>query len=202
MSNFFNISVKPEIDAIKEAVDAILLDTAAIQPKLPTDYIMGSAVLTSKNADIDDIKVSTDRIPAFPAEQSVLNDVDSKLDTLYTKVELIRAITDALSAAPLTASANITEIVPTTVLFVASGSGFLTGISTVCSSDVASLCNITITIDGVALDIYIPSIQASTNDSSGSGLSCIMRFNTSLKVEANVTSEGATAHVAVAYTLE
>jgi len=41
------------------SVAAILVDTAAIQPKLPTNYIMGSSDQTDKDDDIDAILTDT-----------------------------------------------------------------------------------------------------------------------------------------------
>jgi len=54
------IPVSPVADSVNERVKAI-------DDKLPTNYIMGSSVVTAKDDEIDAIKAKTDYLPAAPA---------------------------------------------------------------------------------------------------------------------------------------
>lgn len=81
----------PTADSVNERVKAI-------DDKLPTNYIMGSTVLTSKDDEIDSIKNQTDLIPA---------DIILQLDT---NLPAIKAKTDALPTDPADQSELVAEI--------------------------------------------------------------------------------------------
>jgi len=56
--------------ATETQIDNIETDTNEIQGKLPTNYIMGSSVVTDKDDEIDAIKVKTDNLPSDPASET------------------------------------------------------------------------------------------------------------------------------------
>ncbi len=79
-------------------IEITLRDTEEIQSKLPTDNIMGSAVLTSKDDEIDAIKLVTDAI-SIPTVLDIVNGVFDELvathttsDSFGSNMELIRKI--------------------------------------------------------------------------------------------------------------
>ena len=76
--------ISDEIDAVKADTAAILLDTDELQGKAPDEYIMGSAVTTSKDDEIDAIKLKTDNLPADPASQSA---VETKIDEAVDELD-------------------------------------------------------------------------------------------------------------------
>jgi len=68
------------------SVVAILADTNEIQGKLPTNYIMGSSVVTDKDDEIDAIKTVTDNLPNSGALTDIdtgVNNIEAKLPTNY-----------------------------------------------------------------------------------------------------------------------
>lgn len=81
----------PTADSVNERVKAI-------DDKLPTNYIMGSSVVTDKDDEIDAIKAKTDLIPA---------DIATQLDT---NVPAIKAKTDNLPSDPADESLLEAEI--------------------------------------------------------------------------------------------
>ncbi|MDD5589369.1 MAG: hypothetical protein PHP92_04915 [Candidatus Nanoarchaeia archaeon] len=74
--------VEAKVDTVQATASAILIDTAEIQGKLPAEKIMGSAVTTSKDDEIDAIKLKTDLIPASPSSETTLAAVKVKTDLL------------------------------------------------------------------------------------------------------------------------
>lgn len=114
------------LDAIKVVTDNLPnsgaltdIDTGVnnIEAKLPTNYIMGSSVLTAKDDEIDAIKAKTDNLPADPADDS---DIDTQLAAIAgyidTEIAAIKAVTDNLpeSGALTTLLANIAAILADT----------------------------------------------------------------------------------------
>lgn len=53
-------ATQASVDALQTSANSILVDTDEIQGKLPIGYIMGSAVTTSQDSKITDIKTKTD----------------------------------------------------------------------------------------------------------------------------------------------
>lgn len=214
MPNSFNISVKPEIAAVKTVVDAnkvILLDvqgtkitsilTAIGLNKTELDGIRG-ADLTSILTAIGLNKTELDGIRDADLT-SILTEIDAnetKIDANKTAIDLIKVISDALSSTPKTANAGITLATFSTVIEVASGSGFLVSINAVSRLTAATTCNIKITIDGTPLGDVILASQTGTDRHCGSGLTCLMRYTTSLKVEAKLGSADGSAEINVSYT--
>jgi hypothetical protein len=85
-------------------VQDILADTAEMQPKLPTNNIMGSGVKTDKDDEIDAIKAKTDGLPADPAIEGNVQAHAAAALAAYdppTKAELDAAV------APLAVEANV-----------------------------------------------------------------------------------------------
>ena len=69
----------------------------AISGKLPTEYIMGSSVQTSKDDEIDAIKASTDNLPSDPADESLLEAAISTAETnIIAAIPTATTIVDAL----------------------------------------------------------------------------------------------------------
>ena len=69
----------------------------AISGKLPTEYIMGSSVQTSKDDEIDAIKASTDNLPSDPADESLLEAAISTAETnIIAAIPTAATIVDAL----------------------------------------------------------------------------------------------------------
>jgi len=116
-------SIKTETDKIP----TVLTDTDEIQGKLPTDNIMGSAVLTSKDDEIDVIKGKTDNLPTNTATEltNILNDTNeiqgklptnnimgsSSKDDLDDEIIAIKAKTDTL---PTDTGTTLSEILADT----------------------------------------------------------------------------------------
>ena len=83
-----------KLDTVDSNVDLVLEDTAEMQPKLPTNNIMGSSVKTDKDDEIDAIKAKTDTIPADPATETNVNANETKIDSLQTDITAVKAKTD------------------------------------------------------------------------------------------------------------
>ena len=92
------IPVDPTADSVNERVKAI-------DDKLPTNYIMGSSVVTDKDDEINAIKAKTDNLPVDPADESLLeteiNANETKIDTLQTDITAIKGYIDTEVAAIL-----------------------------------------------------------------------------------------------------
>lgn len=86
-------SVSADIATVDGNVDSILVDTDEIQGKLPTNNIMGSAVKTDKDDEIDAIKAKTDALPADPASETNVNANETKIDAVQSDVTSILADT-------------------------------------------------------------------------------------------------------------
>ena len=87
------------VQDIETDVDAVLVDTNEMQGKLPTDNIMGSAVLTSKDDEIDAILVDTGT--TLPAQITTHDtDVKANLATNLVAITSIQNNTRFTSATP------------------------------------------------------------------------------------------------------
>jgi len=98
-----------KIDAVKVDTAAILIDTNEVQGKLPTDNIMGSAVLTSKDDEIDAIKTKTDNLPTDPASETNVNANETKIDAVKVDTAAILIDTAAGGAGPWTTGSGGTN---------------------------------------------------------------------------------------------
>ncbi|MEA3346965.1 MAG: hypothetical protein U9Q21_02610 [Candidatus Auribacterota bacterium] len=96
---------------IRESPEGSELNAAFL--KLPSQYIMGSNVQSSKDDEIDAIKAKTDNLPADPATVTNQTAIDGKVDIVDTVVDAIKAKTDNLPADPASdtnVDANETKI--------------------------------------------------------------------------------------------
>ena len=103
-----------------DSVNDILLDQ--IKAKLPTNYIMGSAVLTGKDDEIDAIKVQTDKLAFTVANQIDANVIDWKgaaapamtgdayAETVLVHAHAAGAETQATAAAAALANGGFTDL--------------------------------------------------------------------------------------------
>ena len=82
-------TILANLATVDTVVDTILVDTNEIQGKLPTNNIMGSAVKTDKDDEIDAIKTSTDAILVDTSTT-----LDTKLNNLQTDSTAILADTN------------------------------------------------------------------------------------------------------------
>lgn len=78
----------------------------AIDDKLPTNFIMGSSVVTDKDDEIDAIKVSTDNLPGDPASETNVNANETKIDTAITDIGNLNNISAADVNAQVDAALN------------------------------------------------------------------------------------------------
>ncbi len=165
MSNSFNISVKPDIAALEAKVDiidtevgliktdsaAILIDTAEMQPKLPTSYIMGSSNVDSYDAQIEqvvaityDIEERTSNLPDDPASNTEVNANETKIDSNKVVVDAIQAKTDIIGATvALETGGNIAAIKAKTDLIPQDFRGSLNVVAAETVADTyVELCNV------------------------------------------------------------
>uniref|UniRef100_A0A6M3ME60 Uncharacterized protein n=1 Tax=viral metagenome TaxID=1070528 RepID=A0A6M3ME60_9ZZZZ len=70
----------PTADSINERVKTI-------DDKLPTNYIMGSTVLTAKDDEIDAIKAKTDNLPALPAATGDIPSAATVADAVWDEAQ-------------------------------------------------------------------------------------------------------------------
>ncbi len=107
-SNTPNLSTQASVDTVDTVVDTILVDTADIQPrvvaieidtnemqgKLPTNFIMGSGVVTDKDDDIDAILADTIEMQGkLPTNNIMGSSVKTDKDD---EIDAIKVSTDAL----------------------------------------------------------------------------------------------------------
>jgi hypothetical protein len=92
ITNATGVDIATDIVALKAETVSILADTAEIQGKLPTNYIMGSSDVDNHDTDIDSILADTNEL---------------QTDDLPTKIDAIKAITDQLAFTAGTVDANI-----------------------------------------------------------------------------------------------
>jgi hypothetical protein len=86
-----------KVDVIDGIVDDVLVDTNEMQGKLPTNYIMGSSVVSDKDDEIDAILEDTST--TIPAQiTSVHATTDGLITTVDTNVDSILADTDTMEA--------------------------------------------------------------------------------------------------------
>lgn len=85
---------------------AILADTNETQGKLPTNNIMGSAVKTDKDDEIDAIKAKTDNLPTDPASETNVNENETKIDAV--KVDTAATLIDTAEIG--TAGVGLTDL--------------------------------------------------------------------------------------------
>lgn len=101
----------PQVGTIRVA--SWIDDITTITGKLPTNFIMGSGVQTDKDDEIDDIKTSTDNLPADPASEANVDANEAKIDTAIAQGATIIAKTNNLPADPASETnvdANETKI--------------------------------------------------------------------------------------------
>lgn len=93
-------AIADDIANVKIDTAAILVDTAEMQGKLPTNNIMGSGVLTDKDDEIDAIKVATDQL-AFTAGNvhSHLKALDNVSLSTQQKTDVNAEVDTALNTA-------------------------------------------------------------------------------------------------------
>lgn len=83
--------------ATETQIDNIETDTNEIQGKLPTNYIMGSSVVTDKDDEIDTIMAKTDNLPTDPADQSLIESAISTSEETLRGAASINVTLESLS---------------------------------------------------------------------------------------------------------
>lgn len=171
--------------AITANTDIDNIDTGVnnIEAKLPTNYIMGSAVQTDKDDEIDAIKVQTDKLN-FNADVTplVLVDIRNVNDVTVTSVDDFKAGASDVAGADV----NVTEIEgadATTQLVAAVDASIesygldhlvavaVTGIDVADDSIIANMVSKSVTPDYDSFDNTNDSLEAiRDNQSAGSGL--------------------------------
>lgn len=170
MANSFNISVKPEIAAAVVKIDA---NKTALDLIRFTDFIYTNSLIAAN---------------------------ETKIDTAITNIGTLIAMPWLENTTPLSVKIKLSTDSYVTVLNVASGSGFLTGISGCFYVAGNDNLDVKVTIDGTLLtgEHMLLNIVDATNMSSG--FSYIARYETSLLVEAKMRyGTGAEAYCSVFY---
>lgn len=90
-------------------VQLILTSVATILGKMPTNYVMGSSVLTDKDDEIDAIKAKTDNLPASPAAEGSV--------TARPTLAQIEASTVLAKDSTVAKEATLTTKIPTALSF-------------------------------------------------------------------------------------
>lgn len=106
-----------QVDANETKIDVIDTNVDTIITKLPTNYIMGSSVVTAKDDEIDAIKTSTDaifgKLPTnYIMGSTVVTAKDDEIDAIKAKTDqlLFDSYGDILATQNYIAGAVVTDI--------------------------------------------------------------------------------------------
>ena len=97
-------TIVSEINTNEAKIDTVDTNVDTIVSKLPTNYIMGSSVLTAKDDEIDAIKAKTDNLPADPTSETNAtankNSILAEIDVNQTAIESIQNNTTVVAVVP------------------------------------------------------------------------------------------------------
>lgn len=106
-----------QVDANETKIDIVDTNVDTIVGKLPTNYLMGSAVITAKDDEIDSIKTSTDamfgKLPTnYIMGSTVVTAKDDEIDAIKVKTDqlLFDSYGDVLATQNYVAGAVATDI--------------------------------------------------------------------------------------------
>ncbi|MQY77773.1 MAG: hypothetical protein GH151_01040 [Bacteroidetes bacterium] len=186
MSNSFNISDAPDIAA---NLVQILSNASALATIQITD-LPGIADEINENQVFIEAIIDT-HLPGVITE---IDENETKIDTIGGNVDSILALKRFSDYTPHIAHIDASG----TLLNIASGKGFLTGIICVPLESAAGSVEVVVTIDGVALTTYYGA-WALAEEMNAAGLPFLHYFDTSINIE--ITLAAISARTTVSYVL-
>lgn len=190
-------TIEGKVDTVDGVVDSILVDTNEMQGKLPTNNIMGSAVKTDKDDEIDAILADTaDMQPRVAGIEIQQDAMDTQLDTIEDKIDTIDTVVDGI----VTSIAALNDLSIADVQTALTSQGYTSARATLLNN----LSNLDATISSIATligalnDIGIADVQTALTNQGYTSLRAALLDNLDATISSIATLIGALNDLGVA----